>query len=91
MVKEVLPHSGKIMNLGYSESLELVLGTDTRQHEQMGRLDSPGAQHNTVRFNVEDLAAALYFHAYGILTLKQDLPDQHPAPHCKVETVAHGS
>ena len=54
------------MNERYPKLLKLVIGADSRQHEQVGRLDSPSAQHNPVCFNVENLASAFYFHTDGL-------------------------
>ena len=74
MVKQVLSHSGKVMNERYAKLLKLVFGADSRQHQQVGGLDSPGAQHNPLCFNVENLASAFDFDTDGLQVLDQYLP-----------------
>jgi hypothetical protein len=54
VIPEVLSDAGEMMNRGYPTWLQLVLGADAREHEQVGRFDRPGAQHNTVCFDGEN-------------------------------------
>ena len=65
VVPEVLSYSGEMMNRGYPKWLKLVLGADSREHEQVGRFDRPGAQHHPVGFDGEHLPPAFGFHADG--------------------------
>ena len=90
VVEQVLSHSGKLMNEGYAKLLKLVFGANSRQHQQVGRFDSPGAQHNPLRFNIENLAAAFHLDTDGLQVLEQYLPDENPSPHRQVKMVAHG-
>jgi hypothetical protein len=63
VVPQVLSYSGELMNHGYPKLLKLVPGPDSRQHEQVGRFDGAGAQHNPVCLHAENLTAAFGFHA----------------------------
>jgi hypothetical protein len=89
VVHEVLSDAGELTNRGYPEVLQVVLGANAREHEQVGRSDRPGAQHHPVGFDGEHLAPAFGFHADGLSILDHDLPDEHPAPHRQVQAVAH--
>ena len=63
MVPKVLTNTRLITNNGNPKLLKLLLWADTREHEQVGRFESPGAQHNCVCCNVETLTSALSFYA----------------------------
>jgi len=89
VIPQILADAGALAHDGNVQLLQLVLGANARQHEQLRRADRPGAQHHPVGGNREHLAAAFGFHADGSGPLKQDLPDVHPAPHRQVQPVAH--
>ena len=74
---------------GYAEFPQLVLGTNAREQQQMGRSDSAGAQHHAAAVDPEHLAAAFGFDADSLAVLDHDLADKDPASHRQVEIVAH--
>ena len=66
VVHEVLSDAGELVHEGYPKLLQMALGANAREHEQVGRSDGPGAQHHTVGFDSEDLPSAFGFHADGL-------------------------
>src|SRR4029077_19914562 len=88
VVHQVVADARKGTNHGYPELLQVVLGADAREHQQVRRSDSPGAQHHLVGFDAEYLSSAFGFHADGLTILDQDLPDEDPAPHRQVQMMA---
>lgn len=89
VIHQILADAGEMTNRGYPKLPQMLLGANAREHEQMRRSDRPGAQHHSVRFDLEHLAAAFGFHADGLAILDHDLPDEHPTPHRQVQMMAH--
>ena len=65
MVPEVLANAREMTNDGYAKLLQLVLGANAREHQQMRRSDRPGAQYYPVGLEVENLPTAFGFDAQG--------------------------
>src|SRR5271163_4269373 len=65
VVPEVLADAREMTNNGYAKLLQLVLGANAREHQQVGRSDRSGAQDYPVSLEVENLPAAFGFDADG--------------------------
>ena len=48
MVPQALAYPGQFLDQGNSKPLQIILGADSRQHEQLGGPDSARAQDNAV-------------------------------------------
>src|SRR6202040_1815333 len=89
VVPEVLADAREMTNGGYARLLQLVLGADAREHQQMGRPDRPGAQHYPVGLDVENLSTAFGFDARGRAILDHNFSDEYLAPHRQIQIMAH--
>src|SRR5689334_13403186 len=89
MVPEVLADPGEMTNHGYAKLLQLVLGANTREHQQMRRSDRPGAQYYPVGLDVENLPTACGFDAGDLAVLDHNFPNEHFPPHRQIQIMAH--
>ena len=90
MVEQVLAHAGQFLDDRYAELLKLVARAHSRQHQEVGRFQRAGAQHNLIGLDVEYLAAAFGLHAGDASAIEQDPSDEDVALDGEVEAVAHG-
>ena len=65
MVAEVLADAGEVVHDGDADGLQLLSVADAGEHEDVWRADCSCAEDNLVGLDLEALAAALGFNAYG--------------------------
>src|SRR5271169_6965430 len=69
VVHQVPADAGEMMDRRYPELLQMLLGADAREHQQVRRSDRPGAQHYPVGSDLKYLPAAFGFDADGLAIL----------------------
>src|SRR5690349_11164917 len=89
MIPEVLADPGEMTNHGYAKLLQLVLGANAREHQQMRRSDRSGAQHYPIGLDVENLPTTFGFDADDLAILDRNFPDQHFPSHRQIQIMAH--
>jgi hypothetical protein len=70
MVVQVLSNSRQVMNRSDADLFEMIGGADTRQHQELGRVESArGKDYLAIGAHRLDSSAALIFDANGALAL----------------------
>ena len=88
MIPQILPHPRQFLHQGDTQSLQLLGRPHPRQHQQMRRLQPPGAEDNLLAGHGENIAAAFHFHPYRPFALKNHPPRQYFGADSQIQAMA---
>ena len=89
VVEQALPDPWHIPDDRNPHLFQVVLRADARQHQQLGRPQRPGAEHNLPGLDGEDLPAALRLDAHGLAVVEEYPAHIHLSPHGQVEAMPY--